>query len=203
MKMTRRGFLNISTAAAVVCAATLLPVEKAAAAQQTMAAQELLEQAYLYAFPLVLMDATRKVSTTQKHRTIPVRRSTSSSMRKSWQTPHLAQSSRRMWIPSIRRHFSMSAQNRCFTVYRRRTDFSMYRCWMRGQIPLQCWKHRAFTRSPARTGRANCRKGCSGSMCRPIWSGPVSYTHLRAHETDSYLVCRLLLEKKKYTSQRD
>ena len=27
-------------------------------------------------------------------------------------------------------------------------------------------------------------------------SSPVSYTHLRAHETDSYLVCRLLLEKK-------
>src|SRR5680860_1708976 len=26
---------------------------------------------------------------------------------------------------------------------------------------------------------------------------PVSYTHLRAHETASYLVCRLLLEKKK------
>src|SRR5680860_1749522 len=33
-----------------------------------------------------------------------------------------------------------------------------------------------------------------------VWrAGPatVSYTHLRAHETDSYLVCRLLLEKKK------
>src|SRR5680860_1652178 len=38
----------------------------------------------------------------------------------------------------------------------------------------------------------------------PIYDGkqrknnalPVSYTHLRAHETDSYLVCRLLLEKK-------
>ena len=27
-------------------------------------------------------------------------------------------------------------------------------------------------------------------------AGTVSYTHLRAHETDSYLVCRLLLEKK-------
>src|SRR5665647_966798 len=26
---------------------------------------------------------------------------------------------------------------------------------------------------------------------------PVSYTHLRAHETDSYIVCRLLLEKTK------
>lgn len=39
MKMTRRDFLNVSTAAAVVCAATLLPVEKAAAAQQTLAAR--------------------------------------------------------------------------------------------------------------------------------------------------------------------
>ena len=29
---------------------------------------------------------------------------------------------------------------------------------------------------------------------------PVSYTHLRAHETRHDLVCRLLLEKKKYTS---
>ena len=27
---------------------------------------------------------------------------------------------------------------------------------------------------------------------------PVSYTHLRAHETGRNLVCRLLLEKKKY-----
>src|SRR5680860_1779252 len=33
----------------------------------------------------------------------------------------------------------------------------------------------------------------------PVWCDglhSVSYTHLRAHETDSYLVCRLLLEKK-------
>ena len=30
-------------------------------------------------------------------------------------------------------------------------------------------------------------------------SGPVSYTHLRAHETVLDLVCRLLLEKKKKT----
>src|SRR5680860_1774121 len=32
-------------------------------------------------------------------------------------------------------------------------------------------------------------------------ASPVSYTHLRAHETDSYLVCRLLLEKKKKTKK--
>mgnify|MGYP007112059051 CR=1 FL=1 len=31
------------------------------------------------------------------------------------------------------------------------------------------------------------------------WIGPVSYTHLRAHETVLALVCRLLLEKKKNT----
>ena len=30
----------------------------------------------------------------------------------------------------------------------------------------------------------------------------VSYTHLRAHETDSYLVCRLLLEKKNNTIEK-
>src|SRR5664279_1846213 len=32
-----------------------------------------------------------------------------------------------------------------------------------------------------------------------IGSAALTYTHLRAHETDSYLVCRLLLEKKKRT----
>src|SRR5674536_111546 len=30
----------------------------------------------------------------------------------------------------------------------------------------------------------------------PAGGGPVSYTHLRAHETPEHLVCRLLLEKK-------
>ena len=33
-----------------------------------------------------------------------------------------------------------------------------------------------------------------------VGAASVSYTHLRAHETDSYLVCRLLLEKKKITN---
>ena len=32
---------------------------------------------------------------------------------------------------------------------------------------------------------------------RIILQLPVSYTHLRAHETEADLVCRLLLEKKK------
>ena len=32
---------------------------------------------------------------------------------------------------------------------------------------------------------------------------PVSYTHLRAHETGRNLVCRLLLEKKKKKNKKD
>src|SRR5664279_6390144 len=36
----------------------------------------------------------------------------------------------------------------------------------------------------------------------PLRGETVSYTHLRAHETDSYLVCRLLLEKKKKKKKR-
>ncbi|VTU59894.1 hypothetical protein AMBR_DPAELIID_02778 [Lacticaseibacillus rhamnosus] len=34
-----------------------------------------------------------------------------------------------------------------------------------------------------------------------IGAKTVSYTHLRAHETEADLVCRLLLEKKKKTNQ--
>src|SRR5665647_698268 len=34
-----------------------------------------------------------------------------------------------------------------------------------------------------------------GIICE-AGTATVSYTHLRAHETDSYLVCRLLLDKK-------
>src|SRR5664279_6335021 len=48
------------------------------------------------------------------------------------------------------------------------------------------------------TGRAPANRPtqrCDGDMMA------VSYTHLRAHETDSYLVCRLLLEKKKKKTQ--
>src|SRR5678816_1333990 len=33
--------------------------------------------------------------------------------------------------------------------------------------------------------------------------GPVSYTHLRAHETPEHLVCRLLLEKKKKKNSKE
>ena len=38
---------------------------------------------------------------------------------------------------------------------------------------------------------------CAVSDLKAQELGPVSYTHLRAHETTLHLVCRLLLEKKK------
>src|SRR5665647_3982102 len=47
-------------------------------------------------------------------------------------------------------------------------------------------------------GRARCsdEPGSAGADVHVHDVPPVSYTHLRAHEPDSYLVCRLLLEKK-------
>ena len=45
------------------------------------------------------------------------------------------------------------------------------------------------------TGEDICSKAVKSGVSKLIIA--VSYTHLRAHETDSYLVCRLLLEKKK------
>ncbi len=54
-------------------------------------------------------------------------------------------------------------------------------------------------------GQAATGTGKTAAFALPILNGiepnapaiPVSYTHLRAHETPEHLVCRLLLEKKK------
>src|SRR5678815_2551252 len=40
-------------------------------------------------------------------------------------------------------------------------------------------------------------------LVKRMYSGAVSYTHLRAHETPEHLVCRLLLEKKKKKNNLD
>ena len=62
------------------------------------------------------------------------------------------------------------------------------------------------TRKGSKRGSGRGRKSARSSAVsdvdthdgiRAVTPEPVSYTHLRAHETDSYLVCRLLLEKKK------
>mgnify|MGYP003380408424 CR=1 FL=1 len=47
------------------------------------------------------------------------------------------------------------------------------------------------------TGASNTTGSPGAAGAGMVISGPVSYTHLRAHETVLDLVCRLLLEKKK------
>ena len=54
-----------------------------------------------------------------------------------------------------------------------------------------------ITYSQTVTAKANAVESKTNAVNAADNTNPVSYTHLRAHETDSYLVCRLLLEKKK------
>src|SRR5680860_751661 len=62
--------------------------------------------------------------------------------------------------------------------------------WSQVNDPRRCAGRVAIVATrPSRTASAVWAPG----RCTSITS--VSYTHLRAHETDSYLVCRLLLEK--------
>src|SRR5664279_800107 len=68
---------------------------------------------------------------------------------------------------------------------------------LRMVTPLLPWHVTAETwMRQRRTGSRNVSDICVKS--RSAWVGfsaiTVSYTHLRAHETDSYIVCRLLLE---------
>lgn len=62
LKMTRRNFLFLSAATATVLGASMLPVPTADAGFMASGSSELLEEAYLYAFPLVIMDATKTMS---------------------------------------------------------------------------------------------------------------------------------------------
>ena len=64
------------------------------------------------------------------------------------------------------------------------------------------------TKSPSEQGNASLRNDpemISAVLVCLVRSGistaPVSYTHLRAHETVLDLVCRLLLEKKKFSEK--
>ena len=56
----------------------------------------------------------------------------------------------------------------------------------------------AMVPSGASTGEREAVELRDGDKKRYNGKGAVSYTHLRAHETPEHLVCRLLLEKKKY-----
>ena len=60
---------------------------------------------------------------------------------------------------------------------------------------------RGWSRWPGRRAGSRCSGGARSSPRRAA-GPPVSYTHLRAHETVLDLVCRLLLEKKKKNKKK-
>src|SRR5674536_69306 len=72
-----------------------------------------------------------------------------------------------------------------------------------GGVPLNPnWPGSAVRQLSAGRSRRSPSRPASGTPVRDVdhhsvGCRPVSYTHLRAHETPEHLVCRLLLEKKK------
>src|SRR5664280_3715951 len=69
-----------------------------------------------------------------------------------------------------------------------------------GRLPLVHGIWADGSLEAARIARMAAQGGASALLVfppAPFTLGPVSYTHLRAHETVLDLVCRLLLEKKK------
>eukprot|EP00658_Telonema_sp_P-2_P081456 TRINITY_DN8350_c0_g1_i3.p1 TRINITY_DN8350_c0_g1~~TRINITY_DN8350_c0_g1_i3.p1 ORF type:complete len:125 (+),score=20.59 TRINITY_DN8350_c0_g1_i3:123-497(+) len=63
-------------------------------------------------------------------------------------------------------------------------------------VTVSLWDLRADTVVSLASANSDSRRLSSSSSTRGRLT-PVSYTHLRAHETPEHLVCRLLLEKKK------
>src|SRR5664279_73111 len=65
-------------------------------------------------------------------------------------------------------------------------------CKVARKYPLLLFSQNGWTSGESLNdfSRLSTRVNSCKSDCAPV---PVSYTHLRAHETDSYLVCRLLL----------
>ena len=158
MKMTRRDFLKLSSAAAAACGVTLLPAQKADAAS---AIQTLLEEAYLYAFPLVLVDATKTVSTNTK----------------------TASASRAPVNQFIHARKLLDASSR--TVVSPNVDTIYTQAWLdvsaEPQIYVVPEADRFFnvqvldagpTPSPTRAGRARCPRASGASTFPPGRSGP-------------------------------
>ena len=74
---------------------------------------------------------------------------------------------------------------------------------------MACGDHGGISYEVLGEAASRVRPGSNGVIVTPWLNGertpvddttvPVSYTHLRAHETPEHLVCRLLLEKKQKT----
>src|SRR5450756_906798 len=91
-------------------------------------------------------------------------------------------------VEELREYFS--GQRKAFTVplYMEGTEFRM-KAWKALQA-IPYGEVRSYQQQAEAIGNRKATRAIGGA-------NPVSYTHLRAHETRHDLVCRLLLEKKK------
>ena len=169
LKITRRNFLSLSAASATVLGTSLLPMQKANACFLTGDSADLLEEAFLYAFPLVIMDATKTLSTntvTAGNGRAPINQFS--------HAKKLADASFRTVVtPNVDTVYTQAWLD---LLSLRPTVSSMFRCWTHGQTPLRFWKSRVRMPLPVPVGRGFCRK-TFGRWKFPLrWSGqsPVS-----------------------------
>src|SRR5678815_6020001 len=103
-------------------------------------------------------------------------------------------------------HREHADRQRSYTVVSRRRRSSKpvsVTAWGRSRMVAPLTVHSSCTgvpgnrRNAQRAVRASRASGGSTNRIALPITRPVSYTHLRAHETPEHLVCRLLLEKKK------
>lgn len=176
--MTRRSFLSLSAATAAALGISFLPVETAEACFAIPDAQNLLEEAYLYAFPLVIMNATKIYSTnteTANNIRAPINqfnhaRKLADASFRTVVTPNVDTIYTQAWLdlseePMI---YVVPATDRFFNV----------QVWMRGRIQQPFWKNRASMRSSAPAGRERFQKvsGRSKFLQRPSGRSPVSFS---------------------------
>src|SRR5450756_940985 len=106
------------------------------------------------------------------------------------------------WTVPCMKTQKYSLVQRCHASNTRSTCNCTSTCWRTSRYPtslsisvhLQEHSHDAYSRAGVRS-RSLCPLPTFGNSTSA--TKPVSYTHLRAHETRHDLVCRLLLEKKK------
>lgn len=150
-----------------------LPVEKAAAAQQTLAAQNLLEQAYLYAFPLVIMDATRTASTNTRTAT-----SNKAPINQFIHAEKLADATTRAVVtPNVdtiytQAFLDVGAEPMIYGVPQTDRFFNVQvlDAWTNTAAVLETPGLYAITRAD---WQGELPEGCSALMCLPRWSGPL------------------------------
>ena len=133
---------------------------------------EMVSEAYIYAFPLVLTDATKTLSTNTDG-TMTGR----APINQFNHAKKLADASFRTVVtPNVDTVYSQAwldiSTEPMVYVLPERIASAMCSFWMRGRTPPPCWKHPGPTPSPTRAGRARCPRASGASTFPPGRSGP-------------------------------